>query len=106
MMPDHLELVLFIHSGSLILEKSSSNFHGKSFFQIQRKQAISPRICVKYFLSHPQKTCHQRKLRQHKCLLLKFSLIEFMVTPEKSFGAWKFDKSGVLVNSINQELNY
>ena len=23
-------------------------------------------ICVKYFLSFPQKTCHQRKLRQTK----------------------------------------
>ena len=29
-------------------------------------------ICVKYFLLFPQKTCHQRKLRQTKCLLFNF----------------------------------
>ena len=28
-------------------------------------------ICVEYFLSFPQKNCHQRKLRQTKCLLKK-----------------------------------
>ena len=29
-------------------------------------------ICAKYFLSFPQKTCRQRKLRQTKCLLFYF----------------------------------
>ena len=32
-------------------------------------------ICVKYFHSFPQKTCHQRKLRQTKCLLFNFDCI-------------------------------
>jgi ankyrin repeat protein len=31
-----------------------------------------PRILIKYFLSFPQKTCRQRKLRQTKCLLFNF----------------------------------
>ena len=34
---------------------------------------LGPGICVKYFLSFPQKkTCRQRKLRQTKCLLFNF----------------------------------
>ena len=31
-----------------------------------------------------QKTCHQRKLRQNKCLLFNFWLIEFAVIPKKA----------------------
>ena len=37
-----------------------------------------PRICVKYLISFPQKTCHQRKLRQ-----TNVSFIPFLV-----FGFW------------------
>ena len=33
-------------------------------------------LCVKYFLSFPQKTCHQRKLWQTKSLLFNFWIIK------------------------------
>ena len=38
-------------------------------------------LCVKYFLSFPKKTCHQRKLRQTKCILFNFSMIKLTKTP-------------------------
>ena len=42
-------------------------------------------ICAKYFLLFPQKTCHQRKLRQTKCLLLKW-MIKLTVKSHLSLG--------------------
>ena len=43
-----------------------------------------PGICVKYFLLFLQKmNCHQKKLRQSKCLLLNFWMIKFTVIPKK-----------------------
>ena len=45
-------------------------------------RSVRPGICVKYFLSFPQKkTCHQRKLRQTKCLLYNFWMIKLTKTP-------------------------
>ena len=42
---------------------------------------LRPGICVKYFLSFPQKKCHQRKVRQTKCLLFNFWMIKLIKTP-------------------------
>ena len=42
--------------------------------------AIWPGIWVKYLLSFPQKTCHQRKLRQTKCLLFNFWMMKLTKT--------------------------
>ena len=59
-----------------------------------------PGICVKYFLSSPQKTCHQRKLRQTKCLLFNFWMMKLTNTPilPNSFFF------GISVNFIIQKL--
>ena len=53
----------------------------------------------------PSKNCHQRKLRQTKCLLFNFWIIKFTVIPKKPFGTWQFGKMGVLVNFVIQKLN-
>ena len=59
---------------------------------------VRPRICVKYFLSLPQKTCYQRKLRQTKCILFNF------IHQKKPFGTWQFGTIRVFVNSITKKL--
>ena len=50
----------------------------------------------------PQKTCHQRNLRQTKYLLFNFWMIKYTVIPKKAI--WQFGKIGVLVNFIIQKL--
>ena len=42
---------------------------------------IRARFMCKYFLSFPQKTCHQRNLRQTKCLLFDFWMIKLTKIP-------------------------
>ena len=64
----------------------------------------TPGICVKYFLFFPQKTCHQRRLRQTECLLFNFWMMKFAVIPKKQFSTWQFGKIGVSVNFIIQKL--
>ena len=82
--------VLALHTDSLCC------WIGKSRKEEKREGSSRPRIYVKCFLSFPQKTCHQRKLIQTKCLLFNLLMIMFTVIPKKTFETWQFGKIGVL----------
>ena len=58
---------------------------------------IGPGICVKYFLSFPEKSLSPEKT-ETKCLLFNLSMIKFTIMEKKPFGTWQFGKIGVLVN--------
>ena len=57
---------------------------GKSRKEEKREGSFRLGIFVKYFLSFPQKTYQQRKLRQTKCLLFKFLMIKLTVMSKKA----------------------
>jgi len=47
---------------------------------------FGPGICVIYFISFPQKkNCHQRKLRQTKCLLFNFWAVKLTQVSDTHF---------------------
>ena len=56
-----------------------------TYIHTYKIKGLEPGICLKYFLSFPQKTCCQRKLRQTKCLLFNFLMIKFtVILPKKA----------------------
>ena len=75
----------FVTPGHNSLSEKLSRFEPfHSFHQL----LLRPRICMKYFLSFPQKNRQQRKLRQTKCLLFNSFVIRFTLIPKKSLAAW------------------
>ena len=50
--------------------------HNLMYAKLVGQGTLRPRICVKYFLSFPQKNLVQRKLRQTKYLLFNFWMIK------------------------------
>ena len=57
---------------SCISEVVCTDTPGKAKNLYPNCRHLGPGIYVKYFLSLSQKICHQRKLRQTKCLLFNF----------------------------------
>ena len=44
---------------------------------------MAQNMCKTFSLVPSKKTCHQRKLRQSKCLLFNFGVIKFTVIPKQ-----------------------
>jgi hypothetical protein len=59
---------------------------------ILRQCALRPRICIKYFLSFPQKTCNQRKLKQTFNFWM-ITLSQTLVLPKDQKFCEKFKKT-------------
>ena len=72
--PKFGHLPLIINSDGTKLSKRQGDVHVEHY-KVDNFQNLNFRLDIKalymckYFLSFPQKTCHQRKLRQTKCLL-------------------------------------
>ena len=67
--------------------------------------SLWPGICVKYFLSIPQKNLSPEKTETNWVLTFQFLSDEiYSYTKIKPFGTWQFGKIGVLVNFITQKL--